>query len=55
MIFPNGFVDVVRTTNFTSSEDTDPARVNYTELLRNILSEVPLHFQNMNTNHDEDQ
>ena len=46
VVYPDGFVDVSRSTNFTFSEDIDPTRVDCEDLLRDILSEMPLHFQN---------
>ena len=55
VVYPNGFVDIMRTTDFTFSEDIDPARVNYNKLLRDILSKVPLHYQNMDRHPNEDQ
>ena len=55
VVYPNGFVDIMRTTDFTFSEDIDPANVNYNELLRDIMSEVPLHFANMDRPPSGDQ
>ena len=55
VVYPNGFVDIMRTTDFTFSEDIDPSRVNYNELLRDIMSEVPLHFANMDRPPSDDQ
>ena len=55
VVYPNGFVDIMRTTDFTFSEDIDPANVNYNELLRDIMSEVPLHFANMDRPPSDDQ
>ena len=46
VVYPDGFVDISRTTNFTFSEDIDPTRVDCEDLLRDILCELPLHFQN---------
>ena len=55
VVYPNGFFDIMRTTDFTFSEDIDPANVNYNELLRDIMSEVPLHFANMDRPPSDDQ
>ena len=46
VVYPDGFVDVSRSTNFTFSEDIDPNLVDCEDLLRDILCELPLHFQN---------
>ena len=46
VVYPDGFVDVSRSTNFTFSEDIDRTRVDCEDLLRDILCELPLHFQN---------
>ena len=55
VVYPNGFVDIMRTTDFTFSEDIDLSRVNYNELLRDIMSEVPLHFANIDRPPSDDQ
>ncbi|XP_061167385.1 uncharacterized protein LOC133176249 [Saccostrea echinata] len=45
-VMPNGNTEIERQTNVCFSENIDPSDVDMDTLIRDILSEIPIHFRN---------